>query len=155
MDPGFRADRVPQQPYGPDGLPHYPTNGNGHVYPELPQIPHIPQIPQIPHIPINGHGNGNGQRPQGPVGELKFAKQKCELSTKMYCMLYIFCVGFTGTYTNRLYVYFPVSLNQTTNKCLLMLNLCLNGRCIPVGFGHRCECNIGYQVDGQMECSGN
>lgn len=76
VEPGFRADRVPQQPYGPDGLPHHPTNGNGHIYPEL------PQIPQIPHIPINGHGNGNGQRPQGPVGELKVLKQKCELSTK-------------------------------------------------------------------------
>ncbi|XP_053097505.1 fibrillin-2 isoform X2 [Pangasianodon hypophthalmus] len=122
VDPGIRGDRVPQQPYGNDGQPLYPTDGNGPIYPELPQIPHIPQIPQkpqipqipqIPHIPINGHGNGNGQRPQGPV----------------------------------------VSLNQTTNKCLLMPNLCLNGRCIPVGFGHRCECNIGYQVDSQMECS--
>lgn len=66
-----------------DGLPHYPTNGNGHIYPEVPQIPQIPQVPQIPQIPqipyiphvphisIDGHGNGNGQRPQGPVGELK------------------------------------------------------------------------------------
>lgn len=76
VDPGIGGDRVPLQPFGHDG--RYPTNGNGPTYPELPQIP---QIPQIPHIPVNGHGNGNGHRPQGPVGELQIDKQKCELST--------------------------------------------------------------------------
>ncbi|TSK16121.1 Fibrillin-2 [Bagarius yarrelli] len=105
VDPDFRGDKVLQQPYGPDGLPHYFTNGNSHIYPE------VPQNPQIPHISINSHGNG--QRPQGPV----------------------------------------VSLNQTTNKCLLMPHLCVNGRCIPVGFSHRCKCNTGYHIDSQMECS--
>lgn len=75
VDPGIRGDRVPQQPHGHDGQPLYPTNGNGPIYPEFPQ-----SFPQIPHIPINGHGNGNGQRPQGPVGELKIAKQKYDLT---------------------------------------------------------------------------
>lgn len=67
VDPGIDGDRVPQQPFGHDGL--YPINGNGPIFSELPQIPQVPQIAQIPHILVNGHGNGNGHRPHGPVGE--------------------------------------------------------------------------------------
>ncbi|KAL7847601.1 hypothetical protein AOLI_G00223190 [Acnodon oligacanthus] len=105
VDTGILGGRIPQQPNG------YDSTLNSHIYPQIPQIPQIPLIPQIPHIPPNG--NGNGQRPQGPV----------------------------------------VSLNETINQCLLMPNLCLNGRCIPVGSSHRCECNAGYKVDSLSECS--
>lgn len=72
VDTGILGGRIPQKPNGHDstlnGQTLYPVNGNGHIYPQIPQIPHIPQIPQIPYIPFDG--NGNGQRPQGPVGEL-------------------------------------------------------------------------------------
>ncbi|XP_076876101.1 fibrillin-2 [Brachyhypopomus gauderio] len=46
-----------------------------------------------------------------------------------------------------------VSLNETMNICLLMPHLCLGGRCVSAGAGHRCECNVGYRLDSQSECS--
>lgn len=39
--------------------------------------------------------------------------------------------------------------------CQAYRNLCLNGRCIPMPvIGYRCECNMGYRVDGRSECIG-
>uniref|UniRef100_A0A4W6C0J9 Fibrillin 1 n=1 Tax=Lates calcarifer TaxID=8187 RepID=A0A4W6C0J9_LATCA len=40
-----------------------------------------------------------------------------------------------------------------TNMCQAYRNLCLNGRCIPMpGIGYRCECNMGFRLDGRGEC---
>ncbi|KAG7270043.1 hypothetical protein CRUP_036870 [Coryphaenoides rupestris] len=40
-----------------------------------------------------------------------------------------------------------------TNICQTIPNLCLNGRCIPtVGIGYRCECNMGFKLDGNGVC---
>lgn len=40
--------------------------------------------------------------------------------------------------------------------CQAYRNLCLNGRCIPMpgGIGYRCECNMGYRLNGRGECFG-
>ncbi|KAA8595911.1 hypothetical protein FQN60_011202 [Etheostoma spectabile] len=40
-----------------------------------------------------------------------------------------------------------------TNMCQAFRNLCLNGRCIPMpGIGYRCECNMGFRLNGRGEC---
>ncbi|XP_034735795.1 fibrillin-1 isoform X2 [Etheostoma cragini] len=40
-----------------------------------------------------------------------------------------------------------------TNMCQAFRNLCLNGRCIPMsGVGYRCECNMGFRLNGRGEC---
>ncbi|CAL8243797.1 unnamed protein product [Lota lota] len=40
-----------------------------------------------------------------------------------------------------------------TNICQTFPNLCLHGRCIPtVGIGYRCECNMGFKLDGRGVC---
>uniref|UniRef100_A0A8D3BIL8 Fibrillin 1 n=1 Tax=Scophthalmus maximus TaxID=52904 RepID=A0A8D3BIL8_SCOMX len=45
------------------------------------------------------------------------------------------------------------SVVNITNMCQAYRNLCLNGRCIPMPvIGYRCECNMGYRVDGRSEC---
>uniref|UniRef100_A0A8B9LZJ9 Fibrillin 2 n=1 Tax=Astyanax mexicanus TaxID=7994 RepID=A0A8B9LZJ9_ASTMX len=59
----------------------------------------------------------------------------------------------TGKQHCSVVCFFLVSLNETINKCLLIPNLCLNGRCNPVGSSHRCECNAGFRVDSLGECS--
>uniref|UniRef100_A0A665X316 Fibrillin-1 n=1 Tax=Echeneis naucrates TaxID=173247 RepID=A0A665X316_ECHNA len=44
-------------------------------------------------------------------------------------------------------------LSNITNMCQAYRNLCLNGRCIPMpGIGYRCECNMGFRLDGRGEC---
>ncbi|KAL0963262.1 hypothetical protein UPYG_G00351840 [Umbra pygmaea] len=45
------------------------------------------------------------------------------------------------------------TLNQTVNICRQLPNLCLHGRCVPVGSSYRCECNTGYRVDARRECA--
>lgn len=42
-----------------------------------------------------------------------------------------------------------------TNMCQAFRNLCLNGRCIPMpSTGYRCECNMGFRLNGRGECFG-
>lgn len=50
----------------------------------------------------------------------------------------------------------PIVQGQNiTNMCQAYRNLCLNGRCIPVPvIGYRCECNMGFRLDGRGECIG-
>ncbi|AWP01367.1 putative fibrillin-1 [Scophthalmus maximus] len=46
-----------------------------------------------------------------------------------------------------------IQTQNITNMCQAYRNLCLNGRCIPMPvIGYRCECNMGYRVDGRSEC---
>ncbi|KAJ3593092.1 hypothetical protein NHX12_005429, partial [Muraenolepis orangiensis] len=50
----------------------------------------------------------------------------------------------------------PSNLNlyqNITNICQTIPNLCVHGRCIPtVGIGYRCECNMGFKLDGRGVC---
>ncbi|TKS69600.1 Fibrillin-1 MP340 [Collichthys lucidus] len=47
----------------------------------------------------------------------------------------------------------PDNFQNITNICQAYRNLCLNGRCIPMaGVGYRCECNMGFRLDGRGEC---
>ncbi|RXN16421.1 fibrillin-1 [Labeo rohita] len=39
-----------------------------------------------------------------------------------------------------------------TNMCEAFRNLCINGRCVPTPGSYRCECNMGYRLDGRGEC---
>ncbi|XP_052387608.1 fibrillin-1 isoform X2 [Carassius gibelio] len=44
-------------------------------------------------------------------------------------------------------------LNGTgVNMCNAFRNLCINGRCVPKPGSYRCECNMGYRLDGRGEC---
>uniref|UniRef100_A0A672H6I1 Fibrillin-1 n=1 Tax=Salarias fasciatus TaxID=181472 RepID=A0A672H6I1_SALFA len=47
-----------------------------------------------------------------------------------------------------------IQTQNITNMCQAFRNLCLNGRCIPTtgGVGYRCECNMGFRLDGREEC---
>uniref|UniRef100_A0A665X3K6 Fibrillin 1 n=1 Tax=Echeneis naucrates TaxID=173247 RepID=A0A665X3K6_ECHNA len=46
-----------------------------------------------------------------------------------------------------------IQTQNITNMCQAYRNLCLNGRCIPMpGIGYRCECNMGFRLDGRGEC---
>ncbi|KAK7912579.1 hypothetical protein WMY93_012790 [Mugilogobius chulae] len=47
-----------------------------------------------------------------------------------------------------------IQTQNITNMCQAYRNLCLNGRCIPVpsAIGYRCECNMGFRLDGRGEC---
>ncbi|KAM4593063.1 fibrillin-1 isoform 1-T1 [Odontesthes bonariensis] len=47
-----------------------------------------------------------------------------------------------------------IQTQNITNMCQAYRNLCLNGRCIPMagGVGYRCECNMGFRLDGRGEC---
>uniref|UniRef100_A0A3Q1IVZ7 Fibrillin-1 n=1 Tax=Anabas testudineus TaxID=64144 RepID=A0A3Q1IVZ7_ANATE len=46
-----------------------------------------------------------------------------------------------------------VQAQNVTNVCQAYRNLCLNGRCIPMPvIGYRCECNMGFRLDGRGEC---
>ncbi len=48
-----------------------------------------------------------------------------------------------------------IQTQNITNMCQAYRNLCLNGRCIPMpGIGYRCECNMGFKLDGRGECIG-
>uniref|UniRef100_A0A4W6C030 Fibrillin-1 n=1 Tax=Lates calcarifer TaxID=8187 RepID=A0A4W6C030_LATCA len=48
-----------------------------------------------------------------------------------------------------------IQTQNITNMCQAYRNLCLNGRCIPMpGIGYRCECNMGFRLDGRGECIG-
>ncbi|XP_073320826.1 fibrillin-1 isoform X2 [Pagrus major] len=48
---------------------------------------------------------------------------------------------------------FVIQTRNITNMCQAYRNLCLNGRCIPMpGIGYRCECNMGFRLDGRGEC---
>uniref|UniRef100_A0A671W6W6 Fibrillin-1 n=1 Tax=Sparus aurata TaxID=8175 RepID=A0A671W6W6_SPAAU len=48
---------------------------------------------------------------------------------------------------------FVIQTRNITNMCQAYRNLCLNGRCIPMpGIGYRCECNMGFKLDGRGEC---
>lgn len=38
--------------------------------------------------------------------------------------------------------------------CEVYRNLCINGRCVPMPGNYRCECNMGYRLDGRGECIG-
>lgn len=59
-------------------------------------------------------------------------------------LLYIFLLGPAIIQTQNI-----------TNMCQAYRNLCLNGRCIPMpGVGYRCECNMGFRLDGRGECVG-
>lgn len=50
---------------------------------------------------------------------------------------------------------FVIQTQNITNICQAYRNLCLNGRCIPMaGIGYRCECNMGFRLDGRGECIG-
>uniref|UniRef100_A0A8C1IP79 Fibrillin 1 n=1 Tax=Cyprinus carpio TaxID=7962 RepID=A0A8C1IP79_CYPCA len=48
----------------------------------------------------------------------------------------------------------PVVLSQniSSNMCEVYRNLCINGRCVPMPGNYRCECNMGYRLDGRGEC---
>ncbi|XP_016332605.1 fibrillin-1, partial [Sinocyclocheilus anshuiensis] len=49
----------------------------------------------------------------------------------------------------------PVILPQNIsirNMCEAFRNLCINGRCVPTPGSYRCECNMGYRLDGRGEC---
>uniref|UniRef100_A0A673I3V1 Fibrillin-1-like n=1 Tax=Sinocyclocheilus rhinocerous TaxID=307959 RepID=A0A673I3V1_9TELE len=55
--------------------------------------------------------------------------------------------------------FFPVSLSvilpqnfSIRNMCETFRNLCINGRCVPTPGSYRCECNMGYRLDGRGEC---
>lgn len=57
----------------------------------------------------------------------------------------------------RMFLSGPVIIQtqNITNMCQAYRNLCLNGRCIPMpGIGYRCECNMGFRLDGRGECIG-
>ncbi|XP_041837926.1 fibrillin-1 isoform X2 [Melanotaenia boesemani] len=46
-----------------------------------------------------------------------------------------------------------IQTQNITNMCQAIRNLCLNGRCIPMaGSEYRCECNMGFRLDGRGEC---
>uniref|UniRef100_A0A3Q4C0E7 Uncharacterized protein n=1 Tax=Mola mola TaxID=94237 RepID=A0A3Q4C0E7_MOLML len=48
---------------------------------------------------------------------------------------------------------FVIQTRNITNMCQAYRNLCLNGRCIPMPvIGYRCECNMGFRLDGRGEC---
>ncbi|KAG8001253.1 Fibrillin-1 [Nibea albiflora] len=48
---------------------------------------------------------------------------------------------------------FIIQTQNITNICQAYRNLCLNGRCIPMaGSAYRCECNMGFRLDGRGEC---
>ncbi|KAK2894364.1 hypothetical protein Q8A67_011593 [Cirrhinus molitorella] len=49
----------------------------------------------------------------------------------------------------------PVILPQNVsirNMCEAFRHLCINGRCVPTPNSYRCECNMGYRLDGRGEC---
>lgn len=48
-----------------------------------------------------------------------------------------------------------IPIQNITNMCQAFRHLCLNGRCIPMQMNaYRCECNMGYKLDGRQECIG-
>ncbi|KAM9409241.1 fibrillin-1 isoform 1-T1 [Pholidichthys leucotaenia] len=121
--------RVPGGPDIPGVFPiPYPGRTPGHVPGQVPiQIPgQIPiQIPgQVPgQVPGRFPGQIPGQDPGQIPGQIPLPP--------------------------------PVIQTQNiTNMCQAYRNLCLNGRCIPMpGVGYRCECNMGFRLDGRGECS--
>uniref|UniRef100_A0A672Z3Q8 Fibrillin-1 n=1 Tax=Sphaeramia orbicularis TaxID=375764 RepID=A0A672Z3Q8_9TELE len=108
----------------PVSLLHFPRG--------TPELPHIYPVPYPGPAPGPGPGPGpvNGQIPiQVPV-HIPMVLKLC------------FCGSFVVIQTQNI-----------TNMCQAYRNLCLNGRCIPMpGIGYRCECNMGFKVDGRGEC---
>uniref|UniRef100_A0A8D0AR74 Fibrillin-1 n=1 Tax=Sander lucioperca TaxID=283035 RepID=A0A8D0AR74_SANLU len=55
----------------------------------------------------------------------------------------------------RLSAFVWFTFMNITNMCQAFRNLCLNGRCIPMpSTGYRCECNMGFRLNGRGECFG-
>ncbi|XP_037650240.1 fibrillin-1 [Sebastes umbrosus] len=126
---GVIPGRVPGSPDLPGIYPvPYPGQTPGQGPGQIPVYPG--QIPiqgpgHVPgQVPIPGHGPG--QIPQYPYpGQLPLLPQPGG----------------------------GIQTQNITNMCQAFRNLCLNGRCVPMpGTGYRCECNMGFKVNGRGEC---
>ncbi|XP_018618781.2 fibrillin-1-like [Scleropages formosus] len=94
------------------------------VLPIDPLRPFIPEIPSRPVVPIPPVLPGPGQPiPRPPDRIPSFPVPTAVILTQ-----------------------------NITNMCQLYRNLCLNGRCVPIPGSYRCECNMGFKLDGRGEC---
>uniref|UniRef100_A0A671W3K1 Fibrillin-1 n=1 Tax=Sparus aurata TaxID=8175 RepID=A0A671W3K1_SPAAU len=104
-------------------------DANGGRIPGAPDIPGIYPLPYPGHTPGQGPGVIPGQIPIQVPGQIP------------------------GQVPGHVPGPFVIQTRNITNMCQAYRNLCLNGRCIPMpGIGYRCECNMGFKLDGRGEC---